>query len=146
LRARRKGLSPVIASVLLMVLAVAGAMMVYRFFLTTTGTITSNFAYQIVDEKVTSLSSGNAAFYMAIKNVGNIEFEIVSVEVSKDGGNWTSITSSAIGEKVTPGETITIDGVISGLTLSPGDDCIVKVTVKLNNGDTRVIQEVVRVE
>lgn len=145
-RLLKKALSPVIASILLMVLAVAGAMMVYRFFLSTTNTIASNFAYQIVDGKLTSLPTGTTAFYMALKNVGNVEFEVSNVEVSKDGGNWTTVSTGVIGEKAAPGETITIDGVITGLTLNPGDECIVKITVKLPNGDTRVIQEVLRVD
>jgi len=142
----KKALSPVVASILLMVLAIAGSIMVYRFFMSTSNVLTTNFSYQVLEGRLITLSNGGAAFYMVIKNVGSEAFTIDTVEVTSDGQIWVQVNSTGLPTRVDPGEVITLDGMIQPGTLifTSGREYIVKITVTTVSGETRIIQEVLR--
>lgn len=142
----RKALSPIVASILLMVLAIAGSIVVYKFFLTTSNVLTSNMSYQILDSRLQKLKSGGAVVYIVLKNVGSESFTIENLELSSDGNSWVQLSTQSIPQKLEPGETTTIEGVVqpSSLTVEYGEDYLARISITTVSGESRIILEVLR--
>ena len=142
----RKALSPVVASILLMVLAIAGSMIVYRFFISASDVLTTSLSYQVIDARLQTFGGGEASFYMSIKNVGSEVFTIESVEMTRDGTSWVQVPVTSLPQQVEPGDTATLDGVIpaNNITFTPGVEYVVRITIRTPDGDVKVIQEVIR--
>jgi flagellin-like protein len=68
---RRKGISPLIATIILIAICVAGGLLVYTIFFSTAGTITSKGQLTVEAVDLVKQTDGAAAFTITIKNSGN---------------------------------------------------------------------------
>jgi len=68
---RRKGISPLIATIILIAICVAGGLLIYTVFFSTTGTITAKGQLTVEAIDLVKQTDGAAAFTITIKNSGN---------------------------------------------------------------------------
>lgn len=122
----RKGISPILATLLLIVIAVAAVIVTYAWVLTFTGTQTTAAGKMIkFDSAVINAASDQATVY--IRNSGT---EVVTIDkIYVDG---TDYTSSATGLPATldveSTSTVTLNGTLAGLDFSPGGRYRVRIT------------------
>jgi flagellin-like protein len=94
---RRKGISPLIATIILIAICVAGGLLVYTIFFSTAGTITSKGQLTVEAVDLVKQTDGAAAFTITIKNSGNkpittthslnVTLKGTEYEVFPSGGN-----------------------------------------------------------
>ncbi len=138
----RKALSPIIATLLLVSISIAGVLVVYRFMNTVATASSTVLSLQTVDKQLKILSDGSAAFYISAKNVGNTELKVIEVSV----GNFTETLSTP--EELKSGDTFTYSKVISPrqATFERGYEYPVVIKVITPDGNVKVFQEIVKAE
>jgi len=93
----RKGISPLIATIILIAICVAGGLLVYTIFFSTSGTISAKGQLTVEAVDLVKQTDGAAAFTITIKNSGNkpitgahclnVTLKGVEYEVFPSGGN-----------------------------------------------------------
>ena len=130
----KRGVSPVIAVLLLIVIAVAAAVLTYLWVLGYIGTVQSTGGTEQLQERlkiegVKVESDKISAIY--VRNIGDVAFNISAVYLSDASGVIAADPSLTVGP-VSPGSVQTLDSSnglsnVIGETLSEGTTYIVKV-------------------
>mgnify|MGYP000598431777 CR=1 FL=1 len=139
----KKALSPIIATLLLVSISIAGVLIVYRFMNTVATASSTVLSLQTIDKQLKILSNGSAtAFYISTKNIGNTELKVTGVSV----GNFNDTFESP--EELKPGDTFTYSKVIPSTeaTFERGYEYPVIIKVKTPDGSEKVFQEIVKAE
>ncbi len=138
----KKALSPIIATLLLVSISIAGVLVVYRFMNTVASASSTVLSLQTTDKQLKILSDGSAAFYVSAKNVGNTELKVIEVSV----GNFTETLATP--EEIKSGDTFTYSKVIpsSQATFKRGYEYPIVIKVVTPEGNVKVFQEIVRAE
>jgi len=138
----KKALSPIIATLLLVSISIAGVLVVYRFMNTVATASSTILSLQTIDKQLKILSDGSAAFYISTKNVGNTELKVIEISV----GNFTD--TFATPEELRSGDTFTYSKVIppTQATFERGYEYPVIIKVKTPDGSVKVFQEIVKAE
>ncbi len=138
----KKALSPIIATLLLVSISIAGVLVVYRFMNTVATASSTVLSLQTIDKQLKILSDGSAAFYISTKNVGNTELKVIEISV----GNFTD--TFATPEELRSGDTFTYSKVIppTQATFKRGYEYPVIIKVKTPDGSIKVFQEIVKAE
>jgi len=138
----KKALSPIIATLLLVSISIAGVLVVYRFMNTVATASSTVLSLQTIDKQLKILSDGSAAFYISTKNVGNTELKVIEISV----GNFTD--TFATPEELRSGDTFTYSKVIppTQATFERGYEYPVIIKVKTPDGSVKVFQEIVKAE
>ncbi|HIE15092.1 TPA: hypothetical protein EYP70_07460 [Candidatus Bathyarchaeota archaeon] len=129
LRCACRGISPLLATVILIAITVAAGITIYHFFFTAVSVASSTLSIQIVSIDLLK-SGGVTVFAVSIKNVGNVPISTCIVTVYGDSGN-ASITLL----NIDPGgiESNTVLNPI-GFEVTAGRAYPVKVTVTASDG------------
>ena len=102
----RKGISPILATLLLIVIAVAAIIVTYAWVMTYLGAQTSQAGALITAENVrwygvlnngTLMSSAYNRTDISIRNIGTSSVKIVRVYLGTSGGNLNPVTASCTG-------------------------------------------------
>jgi len=122
----KRGISPLIATVILIGICVAGGLLIYNVFFSTTGTITQRGQVEVVTVDLVK-SSKKATFSITIKNTGNKPVTSIEITLEKagtvltssdslePGQSWSGSSSSLNSDSYTVGNeyTVTIHAVFS---------------------------------
>jgi len=124
----KRGVSPVIAVLLLVVIAVAAAVLTYIWILSYTGSLQQQSGTEQLQERIkidgVQVSDSNLKIY--VRNIGDVKVNITSAYLLKNDNVLKSNTSLNV--EIDPGhvvDSITID--ISGVSLNDGETYVVKV-------------------
>ena len=119
---RRKAISPLIATLILIAITIVGGVVVYRAFFSTSGTVSSNLHVSIQD--VSLSTAGGMA--MTVKNDGTTAVDWAAspgstMSISGPAGTLCTPTVTPTTGDLVPGETIALQdtsctGAISGVT------------------------------
>jgi len=82
---RRKAVSPLLATIILIAITVAAGLVIYNLFFSTAGTISSQLNIQIISIDLVRTSS-TGLFSASIKNSGNKPISSITVTVYLDAG------------------------------------------------------------
>ena len=102
----KKAISPIIATLLLVSISIAGVLIVYRFMSTVMTSSSNIVGLQVIDKQLKVFSDGSAAFYISAKNIGSTELTVKEITV----GSYTEQLASPV--KVRPGDTFTYNTLI----------------------------------
>ena len=109
LKLGRKGISPLIATIILIGICVAGGLLIYNIFFSTTGTITQRGQVEVVTVDLVK-SSGGTTFSITIKNTGNKP--VVTLQVTLDDENAQDLQIGGMNisdaNMLQPGQTATL--------------------------------------
>ena len=141
---KRKGISPVIAVLLLIVIAVAAAILTYVWITGYMGTLQSQAGTQQIQERLkiegVSIQGDDTIGAIYVRNIGDITVEVSAIYLMDNTGNVLRMDELTTTESIDPGDTksfgdatdvdVHLDNV-PGYTLTSGDTYIIKVvTVK----------------
>ena len=134
MKTKTKGLEPIVAAVLLIVVAVIGAVLIYLWFAGYVTKATSQAESMAASEKLkieaASLSPGAATLY--IRNIGGDTVRLVHVYVLKPGSS-SALCYVYIDPAVSliePGEWSIITPGLSGCGITAGYDYVIKVVTQ----------------
>jgi len=91
----KKGISPILATLLLIVIAVAAVIVTYAWVLTFTGTQTQQAGVLLTKENV-SWGPANTTITVVIRNTGTSNGKITAVYIGTSSTNLASISSSDV--------------------------------------------------
>lgn len=124
----KRGVSPVIAVLLLVVIAVAAAVLTYIWILSYTGSLQQQSGTEQLQERIkidgVQVNDSNLKIY--VRNIGDVKVKITSAYLLKNDNVLKSNTGLNV--EIDPGHvnySITID--ISGVSLNDGETYVVKV-------------------
>ena len=136
----KKAISPIIATLLLVSISIAGVLIVYRFMSTVMTSSSNIVGLQVIDKQLKTFSDGSAAFYISAKNIGSTELTVKEITV----GSYTEQLASPV--KVRPGDTFTYSTLIITVSFNVGEEYPVIIKADLPDGSEKVFQEIVRGE
>ncbi|MFB0514714.1 MAG: archaellin/type IV pilin N-terminal domain-containing protein [Candidatus Bathyarchaeia archaeon] len=94
----KKGISPILATLLLIVIAVAAVIVTYAWVLTFTTTQTTSAARMIkFDSAVIDASTGNVTIYVRNKGTETVTIDKVYID-GRDFTSYTNLTTSTLSE------------------------------------------------
>jgi len=111
---RRRGISPVIAVLLLIVIAVAAAILTYVWITGYVGTLQSQATAQQVQErlKIDGIkvdTSDEDVDLVYVRNIGDVQVKIAAVYLLDSNGNILAINGSTLADDtLDPGELVTV--------------------------------------
>jgi flagellin-like protein len=111
----RRGISPILATLLLIVIAVAAVVITYAWIMTYTTTVTGSERLCVM-----SISKYNATAYVVkVDNLGTANATVVKVRITGSAGDtgWQSVTSTTI----SAGASRILDTGDVGINFSVGD-------------------------
>ena len=125
--AKRRGVSPVIATLLLIVIAVAAAVLTYiwvtGYMGKVTGAVEQTSTQQLQEKiKINAVSISDTTVKLSISNIGDMDVTISGAYVLTQGG--TSVCSSSPSTPISKGGTQ--DVTINGCSLASGTTYIAK--------------------
>jgi flagellin-like protein len=128
--AKKRGVSPVIATLLLIVIAVAAAVLTYIWVTGYMGTLQSQAGAQQVQEriKIEAIDITNDKVY--IRNIGETKVTIAAVYLINSATGSTIASDTSVNTELSPGELMDVSLTLSG-NVNSGVTYIVKaVTAK----------------
>ncbi|MCW4008778.1 MAG: hypothetical protein NWF09_08860 [Candidatus Bathyarchaeota archaeon] len=123
----KKGISPLIATIILIAICVVGGLLVYSVFMSTSNTMSTKAQVSVEAIDLVKDTDGNAAFSITIKNTGNKPITALSVTLAAE--NEATLSGVTETTPLQPGQTVAYQA-----TSLDGDDYIV------GNGYTVVIK------
>jgi flagellin-like protein len=133
----RKGVSPIIAVLLLILIAIAAGVMTYAFVAgwigSTTKTTTVAQGQLAIDFAELDVGAGTAVIY--VRNIGGVPVTINNIYVEDTSGSLMTLYSTSI--SLNPGNVATISFSISGTGISDGDVYTIRVVAE--DGSTAVV-------
>ena len=129
MKTKTKGLEPIVAAVLLIVVAVIGAVLVYLWFAGYVTKATSQAEQMAASEKLkieaASLSGGTAKLY--VRNLGGDKVTINTAYLLKPGTVNPLCYNSTLVITIDPGSLSVVEATLSGCTITPGYDYVIKI-------------------
>jgi len=124
---KRRGVSPVIATLLLIVIAVAAAVLTYiwvtGYMGKVTGTVEQTSTQQLQEKiKINAISVSSTSVTLSVANIGDTDVTISAAYVLTQGG--TSVCSSTSSVPIGKGTTQSVT--ITGCSLTSGTSYIAK--------------------
>jgi len=125
---RRMGISPIIATLLLIVIAVASATLAYIWIISYQGTLSQQASAPQLQEKIKieALEYSSDTLTVYVRNIGDVDVTIASAYIIAPDG--TSIAMNETTTPASPGTLVSVE--ISGVTLSSGTTYTVKVVTR----------------
>ena len=81
---QKRGISPLIATIILIAICVAGGALVYSIFFSTAGTLNAIGQLNVQSITLVKDTAGNTVFAMTIKNVGNKPINSLNVTLASE--------------------------------------------------------------
>lgn len=110
----RRGISPLIATIILISICVAGGLLIYSVFFSTSGTLTAKGELTVESIDLVKDTDGNIVFTITIKNTGNkpVKAEANALTVKLNGEGEKDATPKDETEQyvsLQPGQSVSID-------------------------------------
>ncbi|MFQ6064056.1 MAG: archaellin/type IV pilin N-terminal domain-containing protein [Candidatus Bathyarchaeia archaeon] len=122
----KKGISPILATLLLIVIAVAAVVVTYAWIMTYSSTVTGaeNLGITAINRYDTN------KYFIDVKNWGTVNATVVKVRIAGSAGNtgWKTLTNSTL---IPAGASRTLDTGDVGIDFSVGDEVTVTVETTL---------------
>jgi len=129
--AGERGVSPLIATIILMAITVGAGLVIYNLFFGTAGTLSAQLNIQIVSVDIVKTSS-HTLVSATIKNTGNKPISSCTVTIYGDSGTATlNLGSIDVGQTKSTSATDP-----SGFTVTAGKTYPVKIAASASDGST----------
>jgi len=113
-RLKRRGISPLIATIILIAICVAGGLLIYNVFFSTTGTISAKGQLEVESIDLVRSTGGTTVFTITIKNAGNKPATTLSVKLEGQDSAFT-VDLTGVGGALQPGQSIShVEEQVSG--------------------------------
>jgi len=128
----KRAISPLIATIILISICVAGGLLVYSVFMSTTSTLTAKGQIEVEAIDLVKDTDGAMAFSITVKNSGNKP--INSLTVTVDGESLGDILGGAV---LQPGQSVSAtDGTLTPANYIVGNSYNVVIEVSFTDGSS----------
>jgi len=131
LKKKARGISPLIATVILIAITVSAGLAIYTMLFSSISTISTTLDIQIISIDIVK-ASGTTLVSATIKNSGNKPIETCTVTFYGEDGSQHTLD---LGD-MDPGETQSHSETTSGLTVTVGESYPVTIHVEASDGST----------
>jgi len=128
-----KAISPLIATIILVAIAVAGGLLVYALFTSTTGVAATKGQVQIETMDLVKPTEGDVIFTITIKNVGSKPVTGLNILLP----NGTSVEPEF--ETIQPGQSFAYSAEFAPESFVVGNSYLVEVDAEYSDGSTSSI-------
>lgn len=132
---RKKALSPLVATAILISAAMAGGLLLYQYFNSVLNTYTTSENI-IANIHAQDTGSGSVLFIYNIKNVGNVPVNLTKIIVYQGDSIVTSINLDLL---LSPGQQVANSTLVNNLKLTPNMFAIIEYNVRGQVGLTQPI-------
>jgi len=138
----KRGISPLIATIILVAICVAGGLMVYSTFFSASSTLMAKGQLEVESIDLVKDTDGNVVFSITIKNAGNkpVKAEANALQVSlADEDPWDATPTDGEGTPVSlqPGQTVSyVKTGLSGDSYTIGNSYNVVIQATFSDGST----------
>ena len=130
MRLGKRAISPLIATIILISICVAGGLLIYSVFFSSAGTLTAKGQVEVESVDLVKDSTGTATFTITIKNTGNKPTKSVTVKLASEKAE--SITPSTL----EPGQSGTLVLNLEGSEYTAGNSYNVVIKATFSDGST----------
>ena len=142
LKLGKRGISPLIATIILIGIGVAGGLLIYNIFFSTTSTITARGQLEVESIDLVKDTAGNVVFSITIKNTGNKPVDAANgyLKVTLDGeSEYDLVSNGVLSSNLEPGQSISVvlksgDGLSKSYTV--GNSYNVVIQAQFTDGST----------
>ena len=128
----KRGISPLLATIILVSITVGAGLVIYNLFFSTTGTLSAQLNIQVVSVDIVKTTS-KTLVSATIKNTGNKPITECKVTIYGDSGSVTlNLGSIDVGQT----KSTTNDNPGGGFSVTAGKSYPVKIYVKASDGST----------
>jgi flagellin-like protein len=100
----KRGISPLIATIILLAICIAGGALIYSIFFSTANTLNATGQLSVQTSSLIKDTQGHTVFTMTIKNVGNKPFTSLSVTLASEApGAIATVTTTT---PLQPGQSV----------------------------------------
>jgi len=130
-RKGKRAISPLIATIILISICVAGGLLVYSVFMSTTSTLTAKGQVEVESIDLVKDTDGNVAFSITVKNSGNKPINSLSVTVGED-----SLGDILGGATLQPGQSASKISSLTSDSYTVGNSYNVVIQVSFTDGSS----------
>lgn len=133
---QKRGISPLIATIILIAICIAGGALVYSIFFSTTSTLNATGQLNVQSITLVKDTAGNTVFAMTIKNVGNKPFNSLNVTLASEPlAVVSSVKSTA---PLQPGQSVSYvpTAALNGVNYIIGNNYNVIIAAQTTDGST----------
>ncbi len=118
---RKRAISPILATIILIAITIAGGLLVYNVFFSATSIISSTNQIVVIQDSLT-VASSNAFLSLTIKNNGQTPLVGTTITVQYDGITLTGLATCSPkvlptpSGNITAGQSVVFSGGLSGCT------------------------------
>lgn len=132
LKSDRRAISPILATIVLIAITVAGGLLVYNVFFATAGTLSARTQVEIESVNMVKTTSGATVFSITLQNTGNKFLNSVAYTVTGDTGTLTATLNN-----LQPGQSQSDTKTNpAGFSVTPGKTYPVSITATASDGST----------
>ena len=102
----KRAISPLIATIILISICVAGGLLIYNVFFSTTGTLTAKGQVSVESIDLVKATGGDVAFSITIKNTGNKPAKSVKITLVGGDNKINDVGLLGTGSSLEPGQTV----------------------------------------
>lgn len=129
-----RAISPLIATVILIAIVVAGGLLVYSIFFSTSGTLTAKGQVTVEAIDLVKQTTGESVFTITIKNTGNKPVTALTVTLASEAD--ASVDLSSVGGNLQPGQSTSyMNNALTGSYIS-GNSYNVVIKATFSDGST----------
>jgi len=131
----KRGISPLIATIILIAICIAGGALIYSIFFSTASTLNATPQINVQTVNLVKDSSGNVAFSITLKNVGNKPISSLNVTLASEPK--ATISSVTTATPLQPGQSVSYvpTGALTGTYIS-GNNYNIIITAQTTDGST----------
>ena len=110
MKASRRAISPLIATIILIAICVVGGLIVYSLFYSTSGTISAKGQVSVEAIDLVKQTDGTTTFSITIKNTGNKPAKILTVKLANEGAQNLTVAGQNVSDSnpLQPGQSATL--------------------------------------
>jgi flagellin-like protein len=131
---RSRGISPLIATIILIAITVVGGLLVYSIFTSTSNTMSAKALVSVETVDLVKDTDGNANFNIVIKNAGNKPIKELKVKLASENETTVDLPD---GKPLQPGQSVAYSAEPSG-TYVVGNTYTVVIKATFSDGSTFV--------
>jgi len=130
----RKAISPLIATIILVSITIAGGLLIYNIFFSAAGTLMAKGQVEVEAVDLVKDTEGNAVFTITIKNTGNKPVTALTVTLADE--TEASIDLSGVGGNLQPGQSVSyMNNALTGSYIS-GNSYNIVIEATFSDGST----------
>jgi len=101
----KRGISPLISTIILVAICVAGGLMIYSVFFSTAGTMSAKGQLTVESMDLVRDTDGNIVFAITIKNTGNkpVKDDVAALKITLDGEDAKEVAEAV---NLQPGQSV----------------------------------------